>query len=180
MALVSVTTVLKPWSIFDKIEPTVLEAASVRGQEVHSLLGQYLLDAWSTEIPPGVMGYYDSGRRWIDRYVAEALAVEEEFTDELHGYKGHPDLVCTLKGGEGKCLIDLKTGAVPQLSWPLQIGGYRGLVEKAGHLIVRAGCLRLRKDGKLPLMDEYTKTMATDQAKFYMALTVWKHFNPGG
>src|SRR5208337_80491 len=139
MALVSVTTVLKPWSIFDKIEPTVLEAASVRGQEVHSLLGQYLLDAWSTEIPPGVMGYYDSGRRWIDRYVAEALAVEEEFTDELHEYKGHPDLLCILKKEEGESLWDFKTGAVAQLTWPLQIGGYKGLVEKAEYRLARAG-----------------------------------------
>src|SRR5208337_965889 len=135
MALVSVTTVLKPWSIFDKIEPTVLEAASVRGQEVHSLLGQYLLDAWSTEIPPGVMGYFDSGRRWIDRYVAVALAVEEEFTDELHEYKGHPDLLCILKKEEGESLWDFKTGSTEQKSWRPQVAAYCALAAKASYEI---------------------------------------------
>jgi len=177
MSLPSVTLILKPWSIFDKVDPDILAAASARGQEVHSLLGQYLLDSWSTEIPTGVMGYYDSGRRWIDRYVKEAHAVEEEFIDELHGYQGHPDLVCTLVRETGKSLWDFKTGAVEQKSWRPQVAAYCALAEKAGHPITRSGCLKLRKDGKLAGVCEYTKTSFQDRALFLSALSCWRYFN---
>ena len=174
--LVSVTTVLKPYSNFSMISPEVLELASERGSLVHSLLARYAtgLMIFPEEVTPEVAGYYQSGQRWLDKFVVAVHEVEVEWVHPLHKYMGHPDIVCSLNGGQGKSLIDWKSGAIILPTWPVQVAAYRELAEKNGHQIARVGCVRIKKDGKVPKLDEFTGTMAADYAVFLCVLTCWK------
>lgn len=180
--LPSVTRILKPYSDFSMISPEVLELASERGSLVHSLLARYAtgLMIFSEEVTPDVAGYYQSGQKWLDKFVVAVHAVEVEWVHPLHKYMGHPDAVVTLKGDQSKTLIDWKSGAIILPTWPVQVAAYRELAEKNGHQIARVGCVRIKKDGKMPKLDEFTSTMASDYSVFICALTCWKRFTKGG
>src|SRR5208337_938845 len=149
--LVSVTTVLKPFSDFSMIRAEVLERAGDEGEIVHSLLARHVLglEIFPDEIIAEVEGYFNSGRRWTDRHLLKALLVEQELRDETQGYIGHPDLIGVLKGDPDPSLWDWKR-AQPQDTHAVQIGGYYGLGRKAGYAIRRCGPIYLRKDGKMP------------------------------
>lgn len=179
MKLPSVTTILRPWVNFDNIRPSVLENAADQGEIVHSLLSRHLLgfDIFPEEITPEVSGHFNSGRRWADKFLLKILLVESELKDEVQGYKGHPDLICILKGDREPSLWDWKR-ALPTITHPVQIGGYYGLGWKAGHEIRRTGPIYLRKDGKIPNLSktETTKTVQSDYAVFLCALTCYKRF----
>ena len=173
--LVSVTQVLKPWSNFAFVKPEVLEAACSRGDLFHSLMFRHAMGLMIfPEEPEPIQGYFDSGRRWFDRHVLQVHAAEVELIDKLLGVIGHPDLICTMKGDQGRSLADYKTGVVALPTHRPQLGGYYGLANKAGHDIKRVGCIHPRKDGKVALVREFTKTMNFDYSIFICALNVYK------
>ena len=180
MKLPSVTTVLKPWSNFAFVKPEVLELASADGTAIHSLLFRHIkgLMVFSEEVTPAIEGYYDSGRRWADKHILTVHLAEEELRDDLRGYLGHPDLIVTLRGDQGKSLLDWKR-AVPVLTHPIQIGGYYGLAIRNGYEIERTGCVYLQKNGAMPNIGrgETTKTVQHDYAVFLSCLIAWRYFN---
>lgn len=179
MKLPSVTTVLQPWSDFSMVRPEVLERAAQNGELVHSLLARHLLglEVFPEEITPEVAGSFASGRRWADKFVKAVHLVEKELEDKIHGYQGHPDLICTMKGDQGQSLWDWKNG-VFMVAHAVQLGGYYGLALNAGFEIKRAGCIYLNKAGKMPKVHETTGILAQDLAVFRCALTCFRRFNP--
>ena len=178
--LVSVTQALQPWSNFSFVKPEVLEAACSRGDLFHSLMFSHAMGLMIfPEEPEPVQGFFDSGRRWFDRHVLQVHAAEVELKDELRKYMGHPDLLCTLKGDEGRSLWDYKSGIAQLRTHPIQVGGYYGLANKAGHDIKRGGCIHPRKDGKMAVMRETTSTLNHDLNVFLCCLTAYHYFQKG-
>jgi hypothetical protein len=178
--LPSVTTVLAQYSNFDFVKPEVLEAACDRGDLFHSLMFRHATGLIIfPEDPKPIQGYFDSGRRWFDKHVLQVHAAEVELKDELRGVIGHPDLICTLIGDQGRSLWDYKTGGAYLPTHPLQLGGYYGLANKEGHDIKRVGTVHPRKNGKMPLLRESTSTMNHDYSLFICALNLYKYFQKG-
>ena len=180
--LVSVTTVLKPYSDFSAIRPEVLERAADNGELVHSLLARHLLglEIFPDEITPEIAGHFNSGRRWADKYLLRAVLVERELVDEDWNYIGHPDLIGELRGDQGLLSLWDWKRAMYQITHAVQLGGYYGLARKAGYDVRRVGPLYLHKDGKIPNVSKHetTSTREQDLAVFRCALTVWRRFNP--
>ena len=178
MTLISVTQALQPWSNFSFVKPEVLEAACARGDLFHDLMYRHALGLMIfPDEAESMRGFFDSGRRWFDKHVLQVHAAECELVDELLGVIGHPDLICTMKGDQGRSLADYKTGGAELPTHRPQCGGYYGLANKVGHDIKRVGCIHPRKDGKMALVREFTKTMNYDYSVFLAALTVWRYFN---
>ena len=181
MKFTSVTTALHPYSDFSKIPPSVLANAADQGDIVHSLLARHLLGLmiFPDEITPEVIGHFNSGRRWADKYLLKAVLVEGELVDEVRQYTGHPDLIGELKGDHGLLSLWDWKRAMYQITHAVQIGGYCGLAWKNKYDVKRAGPLYLRKDGKVPDVSktETTSTMRADYAVFLCALMCWKRFN---
>ena len=182
MKIPSVTTVLHPYSDFSKIPPSVLQNAADQGEIVHSLLARHLLGLaiFPDEITPAVLGHFNSGRRWADKYLLRAVLVEGELVDEVQGYVGHPDLIGELRGDNGDLSLADWKRAMVQRTHAVQLGAYYGLAKKAGHDVRRVFPLYLRKDGKIPDVSktETTTTMQADYAVFLCALTCHRRFNP--
>ena len=182
LKLPSVTTILNPWSDFSQIRPEVLELAADRGELVHSLLARHLLglEIFPGEITPEVMGHFNSGRRWADKYLLRTVLVERELVDEDWNYIGHPDLIGELRGDQGVLSLWDWRGATYQITHAVQLGGYYGLARKAGYDVRRVGPLYLRKDGKVPNVSKHEPTSPREQdsAVLRCALTVWWRFNP--
>ena len=176
----SVTQVLRPFCDFSNIPPDVLENACRRGDEVHRLAALYARSLWIDDVPAEYAGYYTSFTRWFDQYVVAVHLVEESLADPALGFTGEPDLIVTVKGDQGKSLIDLKTPQVGRLSWRVQCAAYRHLAQKAGHEIIRTFALRPRPDGKMPGIPpdyEYTGTFHCDFSIFLSALNCFRFFS---
>ena len=173
----SVTQVLAPFTDFSMIPPDVLQAAADRGSKVHAICAGIALGEWVPKPPPELSGYISSFRQWF-KYVDKVWLVEEELVDRAYGFKGHPDLAVSLIGDEDFIrVLDLKTPATKTPTWAAQIAAYNHLVGGAfpGKEIRRSGTLRLRKDGRPPVLDEYQDS-ARDFQAFVSALTAWKYF----
>lgn len=177
MNLPSVTQVLSPYADFSMVPPDVLEAAADRGSKVHAICAGIALGEWVPKPPPELSGYVNSFRHWF-QYVDQVWLVEEELVDQTYGFMGHPDLAVSLIGDDDFIrVVDLKTPATKTPTWAAQIAAYNNLVSRAfpGRAIRRSGTLRLRKDGRPPIFDEYQES-ARDLLAFLSALTAWKYF----
>lgn len=171
----SSTEILSPW--FDKEWFT--EEHSERGQIVHAALSTHLLGVWSAPIKTDYQGYVDSGKRWIDLMVEKVILVEERMIDKELGYCGQPDLIAILRGDTDICLCDWKTSVAKHISWRPQIASYRNLAVEDKEIITNRGIsIRLNKDGKKPLVDEY-RGFQNDFNIFKSALTTYKFFKGG-
>lgn len=172
----SVTTVLAPYSDFSNVRPDVLEAASERGSMVHRACGAMAKGVWAPRVPDEYAGYVESFSIWLHQAVEDVLLVEPELVHPVHGYCGHPDLIVRIKGDETYSLPDLKTPAVTYKPWRVQLAAYRELSEANGYPIGRVFSVRLKKNGKPPIINEYTSSMTGDFSIFLSCLNVWKFF----
>lgn len=178
--LPTVTEVLSPWSDFSKIRPDVLELAAERGSMVHRACGAMAKGVWAPQVPLEYAGYVESFRGWLYQYVEDVLLVEPKLVHPVYGYCGHPDLIVRMKGDDVYSLPDLKTPAVTYKTWRPQMAGYKELSESNGYPIGRVFSVRLKKDGKPPIIDEYTGSLAGDFAIFLSCLQAWKYFKGEG
>lgn len=172
----SVTTILAPWSDFSGIRPEVLQAAAERGSKVHRACAAIASGLWAPQMPDEVSGYIESFKSWFHTAVEEVISVEPSFSHPLYGYMGHPDMLARLKGDTGLTLVDYKTPLAQAKSWRLQLAAYAELAEANGQNIQRVIALRLRKTGTLPVVDEYTGTLASNLATFLACLQAWRYF----
>jgi len=176
----SVTEVLAPW--IDGRWFT--EESRARGSAVHEALAEYLngKPAFLCPLPPDWRGYFDSGRRWIDKHVTKALVVEQRLVDETWRFCGQMDLVCKFKDiatADWLTLIDWKTG--PPADWHrLQIAGYRHLAKGAGHPTTRGMTVHLDADGAMPRVVEHPNNYEADLNHLLAAVGLWWLFNPNG
>jgi hypothetical protein len=173
----SVTQVISIFSDFSRVHPDVLEMACERGHEVHRLCIGHAKDLWVGEIFPKFLGYYNSFTRWFDEYVEKVWLAEERLYHPLYDYHGEPDLVLTIRGDELPSLWDVKSPRLTSKTWRVQTSAYKHLVEAAkGIEIGRTGCIRLSPEGKPPILDESTDTLAHDFNVFRAALICWRFF----
>ena len=183
MSLPSVTQIIgaasQHWSIYDTINPGVLEAAAVRGSAVHLLCCCYARQVWTGEVPENCKNYFTSFKGWFDAHVIKVHLVEEQLTDLTRGFTGTPDLIVTMRGDMGgPSLWDIKTPTTPTITWPVQVAAYRHLALMAGHRIIRSGCLRLHPKGGDAVIDEYSPTYYRDLNVFMSMLNIWNYFIP--
>lgn len=175
MNLPSVTRIIGPWADFSGIRPEVLAHASARGTAVHAACGALALGLWVPPVDEEVAPFVWSFQKWFP-VVVEVVAVEVELIDLALGYCGHPDIICRIRGDKALALIDLKTPASKSPLWKAQLAAYKHLARRAGYDVQRVGSLRLKRDGGMPIFDEYMDS-ATDLAGFLAALSAHRYFN---
>ena len=126
-------------------------------------------DLFVPRIPADYQGYFDSFRRWFDRYVHRVLWVEKELKCEKYGFHGHPDILCTLISDE-TVIVDYKTPVTESPTWKAQLAAY-------GHLanIDKTMVLQPHPDGKRAKAIRYTK-QSSDFAAFLNALFAYRYF----
>jgi len=159
-----VTEILNPYNNFSHIPPDRLDAACVRGTEIHSYLHAYLNGLWCPK-PAEWEGYCDSGARWIDQNVKRVISSEREYRDDALGYYGHPDAVVELNTGE-ITVPDWKSPVSESKAWPLQLSAYHHLIIKAHRYKpekVGFGALMLHPKGGTARMKPYSQ----DQTYFF-------------
>ena len=174
--MISVTRALSPFSDFSRIRPDVLEAACLKGSQVHAIIASLLKGLWVPNIPENCQPYIDSFNLWLP-IVDEVVMVEETLTDKVRKYKGTPDAILRIKGDEGFTLVDWKSPVMESKSWRLQISAYRALAMQNGYLIHRTGALQLSPKGKVAKFREYSGTLVQDFATFLCCLSAYQFFN---
>lgn len=177
MDLPRVTEILKPFSGIEYVKPDVLKNAAARGTQVHSYCAAIAKDAWLPEsmIDEELKGYVQSFRLWKDAQVKKILLVEKRFQDEHNGFTGQLDFVI-LGADDELYLVDLKTSARPQKTYPVQMAAYKHLLELNKVRIKAALLVYLDKAGELPDVARYDELDDETQV-FFSALDCYNFFN---
>ena len=169
MQLISVTTALSPFIDWSKVPPKRLEYAAQRGTNLHMCFSAYAQNLLIPALPADHQGYFDSFRRWFDKYVQSVLWVEKELIDEKYGYIGHPDILCILVSNE-IVIVDYKTPVTESPTWKAQIAAYCRLAN-----IDKGMVLQPHPDGWEARAIRYQNT-AADFAAFLNALFAYRYF----
>jgi hypothetical protein len=182
----SATYAVDHWAELEQMSPSerleairgarwaTLKEAGERGREVHTLLHRYVIGEEVTA-PDDLAGHFDAGRRFVDEWRLEELAVEVAVFhraapehDRPHAYGGRFDLLGRLADGR-TWILDYKTSLRGVFKeYALQLAGYRyadfyvldGHVDAATGAAVeypmprvdRAGVVHLRADGSYELV----------------------------
>jgi len=169
-------------SVSDVLEPFVdkkwfKEIHRKRGSAVHAAISSNLKGLFAPSLPVAWQPYYDS---WLPfrEHVVEILMIEERLVDPNLEYCGQADLVAQMDNtyNNAIALCDWKTSQAMYKSFPVQIGGYCNLVQKAGIIPDIGICCRLRKEpGKKMLTTIYDQsTMAYYINSFIAARRCYK------
>lgn len=177
MVFPRVTEILHVFTNFDKVDRGILRAAAARGTSVHGLCAAMAKGAWVpiSMVPEDQQGYVESFRKWSESFVESFVIIEERYAHEEHGYTGQLDFVVAGKDGR-KYLVDIKTSASHQRTYPLQIAAYRGLLESKGVHVDEGLLVYLSKDGEEPKVRSYAETQEEYEV-FLSALRCYKFFN---
>ncbi len=172
-----VTEVLKPYNNLHSIDPTVLAKAADRGSRVHKYCETYALGLFLPEIDADCNNYVQAFISWFDERVEKVLAIETRLNSEKHKLSGQLDLICSLKGSDEICLIDIKTPASASFTWQLQTAAYQLLaLQCTGMEIQRRICLKLPKHTSTASIIEYLDH-DSDSRLFLNALELFKLSN---
>lgn len=177
MELPRVTDIIKGFTTYQNVPKEILENAASRGTKVHSLCSGIAKGNW---IPDGMigdefLGYVNSFKQWSEAQVEEYNIIEKRFMDEVRGYSGQVDFV--IKGQDGEVyLVDLKTSAKPQKTYPVQMAAYENLLKIHEIPIKGAMLVYLNKDGQFPEI-QYLDDMKEEWSVFVAALECWNYFN---
>jgi hypothetical protein len=150
------------------------EESRTRGTTVHNACAADLNGLWIPPLPTAYQGYFESYKKWSSMMIEKVVVVEERFIDKINGYCGQPDLISLLKGDSFFSLIDWKTSIAAAKSWPLQLASYKHLANINGYPIKRLISVRLRENGSMPLVNEYTN--GNDFNMFLAGLQLYKYF----
>ena len=184
-----VTEIIAPYNNFSQVRPDRLEDAALRGTAVHEYLHCYALGLWSP-IPAEFAGYCESGMRWLDQNLKTVISAEQEYSDPVLGFYGHPDLLmedqlgAILVGGTWahNLLIDYKTPVTESKSWALQLSAYHHLVtkkHKLGKKKVAPGALMLSPKGGNARFKPYYEHLDYYFGLFLGLLNALKYFEEG-
>ena len=173
--MISVTRVLSCLSDFGAIPPAVLENACVRGSQTHAACLSYAVGGWVRPLSEQVQPFFDSFVAWFDAYITSVEGVEIEAVSKKYDYVGHIDMIATIKGNKKPSVIDLKTPAQGNKSWPSQVSAYRQAAIESGYKLA-PGCysVRLRKDGG-PALAKHYSSQADHLAIFLSALNLKRY-----
>ena len=172
-----VTEILKPFTSYESVPQDVLTRAASRGTQVHAICAGIAKGAWIPDgmIDPEFLGYINSFKLWAEAQVSKYVIVEKRYMDDAMQYSGQMDFV--IEGKDGKTyLIDIKTSAKPQKTYPIQMAAYENLLEVHGVTIHGAMLVYLSKTGEFPNID-LLEDMSSEMTVFTSALTCWNYFH---
>ncbi len=170
-----VTEILRAFTSYDQVPKDILKRAAARGTSVHAICAGIAKGAWIPDsmIAEELKGYVDSFNKWAKAQVAEFMIIEKRYTNA--SYTGQLDFV--VRCNDGKVyLVDLKTSAAPQKTYPIQMAAYDQLLKEAGVVVEGAMIVYLDRDGEFPdihLIDDMTRECEV----FNAALRCWNYFN---
>src|ERR1700722_6552123 len=149
-----VTEILRPFTSYDQVPKEILERAAARGTSVHALCAGIAKGNW---IPDGMIGeelfgYVQSFKQWAAAQVKEFVIIEKRYTDGEKRFTGQLDFVvkCT---DDKLYLVDLKTSARPQKTYPIQMSAYEELLLQNGIRVEGRVLVYLNKEGEFPDID---------------------------
>lgn len=177
MTVPRVTEILNYFTSYDKVPRDILANAAVRGTCVHNLCGGIAKGNWIPDdlIKPEYKPYVDSFRQWDKDKVQDYQLIEKRFIHKELQYSGQMDFLIT--GKDGKLyLVDLKTSASPQKTYPLQMGAYAGLLNDNDIQIEGAMIVYLSKFGDYPVVD-YLYDLTEQWDVFKSALNCYKYLH---
>ena len=150
--LPSVTDILSPY-----IETRwFTDECRDRGTAVHSSCDAHMKGLYAPKLQAGWQLYVESFLRWMDMCVDAVVLSEVRLRDDRLRYCGKPDAIVTLKGSDKLVLADWKTSQGKQKWWELQNVAYRKLSSVHGFKTDRGLSVRLKKDGGMAIVDEYS------------------------
>jgi len=169
----SVTTVL---DVYVETQFFTKEAAE-RGDIVHAATANYLLGNYVAPLDIEYSGYYDSAKRYIDRYVEEIITVEVRLEDEKNRYNGKADLGCRIKGRPHAGILDWKTGQAVMKTWGGQVSAYLNLakINIPSFNWAWAASVRLDPLGKMPKLD-FVSNPKIEFQYFLNALAAYRRY----
>lgn len=171
-----VTEILKSFTSYENVPSEILRNAAARGSSVHAICAGIAKGAWIPDsmIDENLQGYVKSFKHWADAYVTDFVVIEKRYTDSILGYTGQLDFVI-LDKDQNLFLIDLKTSAKPQKTYPVQMAAYDNLLKESDMHVKGAMLVYLNKTGEFPavhVMDNFIKEFHV----FKCALQCWKFF----
>ena len=168
-----VTEILGVFQDFSMIMPEVLEAACERGTEAHQAIEDYLDMCFVSDNP-----YLQSFLKWEEIVKAKVISTEQRFYDDMYKITGQIDLIYQMDGDKENevNIMDFKTPVAKGKTWGCQLAAYKMLVERnTKQKVKRLFSLRLKKDGSLPSITEYTEKIDTHTDIFICALKAYRH-----
>lgn len=174
-----VTEVLNYFTNYDKVPKQILEGAAARGSSVHALCEGIAKGNWIPDgmIGENLIGYVNSFKRWAASQVKEFTIIEKRYADEVIKYTGQIDFVI-LSHKDELFLVDIKTSASPQKTYPIQMAAYRNLLRNQGIEVKGVMLVYLSKTGEFPEID-YIEDTQEQFHVFMSALDCWHYFNKG-
>jgi hypothetical protein len=172
-----VTEILKYFTTYDSVPKEIMAKASIRGTKVHAICAGLAKGAWIPDsmIPEDLQGYVNSFKLWSDAQVTQYEIVEQRYVHKGYRFTGQLDFVITANDGK-RYLVDLKTSAKPQKTYPIQMAAYKILLANVGIYIEGAMLVYLNKDGEFPEIQLLDK-MHEEMAVFMSALDCWQYFH---
>lgn len=181
MKLPRVTEVLRYFSSFEFVPKDILTRAADRGTKVHALCAGIAKGNWIPDgmIEPELLGYVNSFKQWSEAQISAYNIIEKRFTSELLGCSGQVDFVA--RGNDNELyLVDLKTSARHQKTYPVQMAAYTELLRLHNVTVRGAMLVYLSKEGEFPDIKFYdTDELNEELSVFLSALQCWKYFNKG-
>lgn len=179
MTIPRVTEVLRCYTGYDHVPRDILDRAAARGTSVHALCAAIAKGEWIPDsmIKDELKGYVESFRKWADKNVMSYILIERRFVHDILGYSGQLDFLIENNKGE-VWLVDLKTSANPQDTYPVQMAAYAELLYVHGRPVKGAILVYLNKDGNEPKAPEM-EDLEKEKHVFKSALVCWKYFNKG-
>jgi hypothetical protein len=164
-----VTTIANLFSDFSSIDKDVLEAAAIRGTDVHKLCAAQAQGFLVSACPEIYQGYLDSFSQWANENIDSIILCEHRRFCRRYMITGEVDFVVKMKGEETLTLIDIKTSAARYSSWDLQMGGYNYLLKETFPAleIEKALLIRLKKDGGKPIVNRVSDLDAAEDVFFH-------------
>lgn len=170
MELIHVSDVLSPF--LDKTWLT--DEGRDRGSFVHLANANYARGVWMPKLIDDYQGYFESFRRWFDKYVKKVHLVETTLEDPDLGFCGTIDIIVTMIDGI-ITLPDYKTGKTKMRITLGQVAAYKHLARKNGFPVERTGALYLKEDGAPAVFDWYQE-IERDFLAFIHALNAYRYF----
>lgn len=174
-----VTEVLRAFTSYDQVPKDILERAAARGTSVHALCAAIAKGDWipDTMIDKELRGYVNSFKQWAEAQVDKFVIIEKRLHDNLLQYSGQLDFVILGKDNE-LYLVDLKTSARPQKTYPVQMAAYDYLLRNNEVKVKTAMLVYLNKDGDFPEIHTL-ESMDREFQVFHSALDCYHYFNKG-
>jgi len=176
---IRVTELLKPFTKFDQIPTTILQAKAEIGTNVHEAIVNSNLGLPLCPLTEREHKYLDSYLKWEELMEPTFLSSEQRLYDEDLMMTGQVDAIVSFPGRQEGRIIDFKTSLnANESSWCIQLGWYYLLCKKNSIQVNRNAFIVQLKDTGAPAKSypfEITDSLIGLCHKLY---DVYVHFNP--